>query len=71
MARRPQCPGVVRLVRSGDEPTHVPDEVIGAIRRNGAIDLPLKHGAHGRRLKQLHMPDGSPGPKLNLGKFFE
>jgi hypothetical protein len=38
---------VIRLVKSGDEPTHVPDEVIAAIRRrerNGAIDLPKKRG---------------------------
>ncbi|HEY2530136.1 MAG TPA: transcription termination/antitermination NusG family protein [Xanthobacteraceae bacterium] len=29
-----QCPGVIRLVKSGsDEPTHVPDEVIAAIRK--------------------------------------
>lgn len=43
-----QCPGVIRLVKSGgDEPTHVPDEVIDAIRkreRNGAIDPPKKRG---------------------------
>jgi transcription antitermination factor NusG len=39
-----QCPGVIRLVRiGGDEPVHVPDEVIDALRkreRDGAIDLP-------------------------------
>jgi transcription antitermination factor NusG len=38
---------VIRLLKSGDEPTHVPDEVIAAIRRrerNGAIDLPKKRG---------------------------
>lgn len=40
-----ECPGVIRLVRSWghDEPVHVPDEVIDALRkreRDGAIDLP-------------------------------
>ena len=40
-----QCPGVIRLVRARghDEPAHVPDKVIDALRareRNGAIDLP-------------------------------
>ncbi len=39
-----ECPGVVRLVRiGGDEPVHVPDDVINALRareRNGAIDPP-------------------------------
>jgi len=38
------CPGVVRVVRIGaDEPVHVPDEVIDALRareRDGAIELP-------------------------------
>ena len=37
-------PGVIRLVRIGsDEPVHVPDAVIDALRareRDGAIDLP-------------------------------
>jgi transcription antitermination factor NusG len=37
---------VIRLVRIGsDEPVHVPDEVIDALRsheRDGAIDLPTK-----------------------------
>jgi transcription antitermination factor NusG len=39
-----QCPGVIRPVRiSDDEPVHVPDEVIDALRareRDGAIHLP-------------------------------
>jgi transcription antitermination factor NusG len=44
-----QCPGVIRLVRTGDEPkpAQVPDAVIDAIRsreRNGAIDLLTKRG---------------------------
>jgi hypothetical protein len=38
-----QCPGVIRIVRcGGDEPSHVPDEVIAEIRsreHHGAIDL--------------------------------
>jgi transcriptional antiterminator RfaH len=47
-----QCPGVIRVVRSWghDEPTHVPDEVIDALRareRDGAIDLP--NGKHARK----------------------
>jgi transcription antitermination factor NusG len=41
-----ECPGVIRLVRiGGDEPVHVPDEVIDALRkreRDGAIDLPYE-----------------------------
>jgi transcription antitermination factor NusG len=41
-----QCPGVIRLVRvGGDEPVHVSDEVIDALRKrehNGAIDLPTE-----------------------------
>jgi transcriptional antiterminator RfaH len=42
-----QCPGVIRLIKNGEEPAHVPDEIIAAIRRrerNGAIDLPKKRG---------------------------
>jgi transcription antitermination factor NusG len=43
-----QCPGVIRPVTIGDdEPVHVPDEVIDALRkreRNGAIDLPTRRG---------------------------
>jgi transcription antitermination factor NusG len=43
-----QCPGVIRPVRIGDdEPVHVPDEVIDALRkreRDGAIDLPTRRG---------------------------
>jgi hypothetical protein len=39
-----QCPGVIRVVRcGGDEPSHLPDEVIAEIRareRTGAIELP-------------------------------
>jgi transcription antitermination factor NusG len=39
-----QCPGIVRLVRIGDdEPVHLPDKVIDALRareRDGDIDLP-------------------------------
>jgi transcription antitermination factor NusG len=39
-----QCPGVIHPVRIGDdEPVHVPDAVIDALRareRDGAIDLP-------------------------------
>jgi len=38
-----QCPGVIRVVRcGGDEPSHVPDEIIDEIRsreHHGAIDL--------------------------------
>jgi transcription antitermination factor NusG len=38
-----QCPGVIRVVRcGGDEPSHVPDEIIDEIRsreHRGAIDL--------------------------------
>jgi hypothetical protein len=36
------CPGVIKLVMCGDEPSHVPDEVIAEIRArepNGAIEL--------------------------------
>jgi transcription antitermination factor NusG len=43
-----QCPGVIRPVRIGDdEPVHVSDAVIDALRareRDGAIDLPTKYG---------------------------
>jgi len=34
-----ECPGVIKLVMSGEEPSRVPDEVIAEIRareRNGA-----------------------------------
>jgi transcription antitermination factor NusG len=41
-----QCPGVIRIVKSGgDEPAQVPDAIIDAIRsreRDGAIDLPKR-----------------------------
>jgi transcription antitermination factor NusG len=43
-----QCPGVIRLVKIGDEPARVPDEVIDAIRRlerDGAIDPPQREDA--------------------------
>jgi transcription antitermination factor NusG len=50
-----QCPGVIRLVRIGsDEPVHVPDEVIDALRareRDGAIDLPNEK--RGRRIPRI------------------
>ena len=43
-----KTPGVIRLVKiGGDEPVHVPDAVIDAIRkreRDGAIDLPQGRG---------------------------
>jgi transcription antitermination factor NusG len=51
-----QSPGVIRVVRSWghDEPTHVPDEVIDALRareRDGAIDLPNhRRGPRGPRI---------------------
>jgi transcription antitermination factor NusG len=59
-----QCPGVVRPVRIGDdEPVHVPDEVIDALRkreRDGAIDLPTKRGPRapkiGDRVKTVFGP---------------
>jgi transcription antitermination factor NusG len=44
---------VIRLVKIGDEPAHVPDEVIDAIRRrerDGAIDLPTKYGRRNPRI---------------------
>jgi hypothetical protein len=45
---------VIRLVRiGGDEPVHVPDEVIDAPRkreRDGAIDLPTKRGRKNPRI---------------------
>ena len=40
------CPGVIELVMSGEEPSHVPDEVIAEIQareRNSAIELPKIH----------------------------
>ncbi len=58
-----QCPGVVRLVRIGsDEPVHVPDDVIDALRareRDGAIDLPnaiRKNPRVGDKVKIIHGP---------------
>jgi transcription antitermination factor NusG len=47
-----QCPGVIRLVKIGDEPAHVPDEVIDAIRRceRGAIDTPRPEDARALKI---------------------
>jgi len=46
-----QCPGVIRVLRiGGDEPVHVPDEVIDALRvreRDDAIDQP--NGKRGQK----------------------
>jgi len=40
-------PGVIKLVMSGDEPSHVPDEVIAEIRKRGAT-APSSSGAPAR-----------------------
>jgi transcriptional antiterminator RfaH len=48
------CPGVIKLVMSGEEPSHVPDEIIAEIRkreRNGAIELPKHRLQHGDRMQ--------------------
>src|SRR5215471_6686953 len=40
-------PGVRRLVMDGEQPAHVPDDVIAEIRsreRNGRVELPKLHG---------------------------
>jgi transcription antitermination factor NusG len=49
-----QCPGVLRVVKvGGDEPAHIADEVIDALRkreRDGAIDLPKARGPRAPRI---------------------
>ena len=66
-----QQPGVVRIVRIGsDEPVHVPDEVIDALRareRDGVIDLPNeKRGRKNPRVEDrvriVSAPHGSLRP---------
>jgi transcription antitermination factor NusG len=50
-----QCPGVIRIIKSANaEPTHVPDEVIAAIRsreRNGFVELPKRKLRDGDRVQ--------------------
>jgi transcription antitermination factor NusG len=64
-----QCPGVIRPVRIGDdEPVHVPDAVIDALRareRDGAIDL-LQH--YNRR---TWMPTIGERVRVRSGRPFE
>jgi transcriptional antiterminator RfaH len=48
------CPGVIKLVMNGDEPSRMPDEVIAEIRsreRNGAIELPRHRLKAGDRVQ--------------------
>lgn len=58
-------PGLIKLVMNGEEPSHVPDEIIEEIRareRNGAIEL-LKH-----KLKTGNRVQSSPAcPRAGAG----
>ena len=47
-------PGVIKLVMTGDEPAHVPDEIIAAIgsrERGGFVELPRKRLQPGNRVQ--------------------
>jgi transcription antitermination factor NusG len=47
-------PGVIKPVMSGDGPSHVPDEVVAAIRareHNGFVELPKKRLKPGDRVR--------------------
>ncbi|MBO0711753.1 MAG: hypothetical protein J2P47_10800, partial [Acetobacteraceae bacterium] len=62
-----RCPGVMRLVRiGGDEPVHVPDQVIDAIRkreRNG-VDPPKKRGI--KTGDRVHIISGALSGRFGL-----
>ena len=54
------CPGIVNIIRNGEEPAHVPDAVIAELRgreRNGLIELVKPRGLRpGTRVRVISRP---------------